>query len=1788
MAEGGSQGAPMDIPILVEPVTIVEPDEEPVVNEEEDPHVDLVQFIITNVGASSLKKGIFFSPDPYVKFKISPGEEFNRTAAHYGQHCRTNVRRNTVDPSWDNEKFRFVASMNDFLEIEIKDKFVKSRPIISRNLGKLKTPIHKLLHNVKTQKPSHVAYSLSTQENPCCSSLRFCVTLFQDPPSAARSSLLQPPTASMLAKSPTSPFASELSTPRQSLPFSASNSPGESPFSRQVMNRRSSDSRQMLKTSPEVFLRQTTARRRSNLKNEGTQCSPTLLRRRALNRKESSPGRPSTNVASGQTINGARARPNSATLSEAQMVRSRTLPRRLSQQSCSQEAPAASPSSQSQSNDNMRVQSSTRKLSASPRERKRNASSLATSNPDPTSSKLSPDTANYYRVLSDTANRQEPRQADAATATDMPASPIPLQKNRVFGPQTGRNQANVLPFGRSVQKAIVPKAVSALCIEPMETAADDFTLRGSSETASSSLVSCLNLDLGVDNPRRPNTLSRHGLGSSQSHGGLSIFGSVDSEQSVPRTAPLATPEHDTSLVDTSSMDQADNEETNQGVQQQQSMDGIPNDVFQEHMDQVLEASESSSSSGQRNPCLSEIRQRHSNLMSTDNVPSYNTSLDITNALLDDDVFTSGTNHMEQGAQSSQSPSESIPHSSSLTTSGNSSTLPVTVPVTNVNVVSLESGTSLRSSPYSVNNNHISQYPNPVIVEQSPSEYSNSSSSSRQRLESAPMDIHYLGAPHFDSSGIISSPMSISEAHSTGMSTPNGSPHNSTHEDDDEDIPDPYPSSPNSVFNSPTHDHQLHLPHVDPIDPSILGASGFSVEITPPPDSVNRTHELPDVIPTQYRHCLRDFNDEPQGSSEIEAGAVGQVVKYRREQMLQIQDGAGEASGAANKLVPSESRLYRRRISKSPADRTCRSPSDSGSTYTEEISPESVAQVTSLPSIPRRSTFRVNLPPNEMLPTHWEARMDSHGRIFYIDHLNHTTTWHKPAPASALQYPSNEASGARHDEQQRLQLDQRYQRIHRAMASTSVSSETDITDGMSYSESASFITAERQKELLIQSPMVRFVCRSDFFTRVQQSDHPCTSLLNRSSVKHMISRIRRDASTYERYQHNRDLVALLNIFSCKERDLPPGWESKKDRNGKIFFIDHTAKTTTFIDPRLPNDWPLLPLDVSEPHLLAPNDPASPLLPPPPPRNHRHSLTPPLNTNRTATPNTAIFLAPPNARRRSRSVGDDELNQSARSMSVVRPLTSSTSGGVTMPAVLCNTPTAYNEKVVAFLRQSAIMEVLKQKRPSVASNKYLRDKINAIRLEGTYALERLSQDVELTILLSLFEEEIMSYVPPILLAGNFPPGPSTPPLTAGGAATGPGPVPRSPRSSPNLSPLTSPGFTRANARAPAPYRRDFDAKLRSFYRKLESKGYGQGPGKLKFPIRREFLLEDAFKQVMCASKKDLAKSRLFISFDKEEGLDYGGPSREFFFLISREVFNPYYGLFEYSANDTYTVQLSPLSSFVDHHLDWFRFCGRLLGLALVNKYLLDAFFTRPFYKALLKLPVSLDDLESLDGEFHQSMVWLQENEITDPETLGMTFSVNEEVFGKIVERDLKPGGKHVQVTEKNKKDYIERVVKWRLERGVAAQTDILVKGFYEVVDPRLLAVFDARELELVIAGTAEIDVIDWRRNTEYRSGYYDAHPVIAWFWLAIERFDNERRLRLLQFVTGTSSVPYEGFAALRGSNGPRRFCIEKWGKPTSLPRAHTCFNRLDLPPYISPEQLLEKLLLAVEETSTFGIE
>ena len=127
--------------------------------------------------------------------------------------------------------------------------------------------------------------------------------------------------------------------------------------------------------------------------------------------------------------------------------------------------------------------------------------------------------------------------------------------------------------------------------------------------------------------------------------------------------------------------------------------------------------------------------------------------------------------------------------------------------------------------------------------------------------------------------------------------------------------------------------------------------------------------------------------------------------------------------------------------------------------------------------------------------------------------------------------------------------------------------------------------------------------------------------------------------------------------------------------------------------------------------------------------------------------------------------------------------------------------------------------------------------------------------------------------------------------------------------------------------------------------------------------------------------------------------------------------------------------------------------------------------------------------------------------------------------------------------------------------------------------------------MISGLGKIDLDDWRNNTRLKSCNPDS-SVVKWFWQAVESYDEERRARLLQFVTGSSRVPLQGFKALQGSTGatgPRLFTIHLSDvSPDNLPKAHTCFNRIDIPPYESYEKLYEKLTQAIEETCGFAVE
>ncbi|XP_018113416.1 NEDD4-like E3 ubiquitin-protein ligase WWP2 isoform X3 [Xenopus laevis] len=384
------------------------------------------------------------------------------------------------------------------------------------------------------------------------------------------------------------------------------------------------------------------------------------------------------------------------------------------------------------------------------------------------------------------------------------------------------------------------------------------------------------------------------------------------------------------------------------------------------------------------------------------------------------------------------------------------------------------------------------------------------------------------------------------------------------------------------------------------------------------------------------------------------------------------------------------------------------------------------------------------------------------------------------------------------------------------------------------------------------------------------------------------------------------------------------------------------------------------------------------------------------------------------------------------------------------------------------------------------------------------------------------------------------------------------------------------------SPGAYDRSFRWKYHQFRFLCHSNAL---PSHVKISVSRQTLFEDSFQQIMNMKPYDLRR-RLYIIMRGEEGLDYGGIAREWFFLLSHEVLNPMYCLFEYAGKNNYCLQINPASSINPDHLTYFRFIGRFIAMALYHGKFIDTGFTLPFYKRMLNKKPTLRDLESIDPEFYNSIMWIKDNNLEECD-LELYFVQDMEILGEVTSHKLKEGGENIRVTEENKEEFIGLLTDWRFTRGVEEQTNAFLEGFKEVVPLEWLRYFDEKELELMLCGMQEIDIADWQKNTIYR--HYTKNSKLAqWFWQVVKEMDNEKRIRLLQFVTGTCRLPVGGFVELIGSNGPQKFCIDRVGKDTWLPRSHTCFNRLDLPPYKSYEQLKEKLLFAIEETEGFGQE
>ncbi|EKX35688.1 hypothetical protein GUITHDRAFT_46418, partial [Guillardia theta CCMP2712] len=291
-----------------------------------------------------------------------------------------------------------------------------------------------------------------------------------------------------------------------------------------------------------------------------------------------------------------------------------------------------------------------------------------------------------------------------------------------------------------------------------------------------------------------------------------------------------------------------------------------------------------------------------------------------------------------------------------------------------------------------------------------------------------------------------------------------------------------------------------------------------------------------------------------------------------------------------------------------------------------------------------------------------------------------------------------------------------------------------------------------------------------------------------------------------------------------------------------------------------------------------------------------------------------------------------------------------------------------------------------------------------------------------------------------------------------------------------------------------------------------------------LRRSHLLQDALDELCRQRKSDLFKP-LKVVFIGEEGVDEGGLKKEFFALIVQQLFDPSFGMF-LQQEETRVLWFNPSSLESSQE---FMLVGLLLGLAVYNHVLLDLQLPLVLWKKLLSLPLNHQDVADLSPETSRGLLALLEysgpGDVQD--VFCLTFQAAIESFGERRVVELKEGGGDVEVTNSNRREYVQRYVEYLLSSSVSSQFEPFKEGFLFMFEQEgILKLLSPRELEVLVCGSPNLDFKGLEEAATYAGGYSASSQAVEWFWQIVREWDLEHKKLLLKFVTGSDKSPIGG--------------------------------------------------------------
>ena len=358
-----------------------------------------------------------------------------------------------------------------------------------------------------------------------------------------------------------------------------------------------------------------------------------------------------------------------------------------------------------------------------------------------------------------------------------------------------------------------------------------------------------------------------------------------------------------------------------------------------------------------------------------------------------------------------------------------------------------------------------------------------------------------------------------------------------------------------------------------------------------------------------------------------------------------------------------------------------------------------------------------------------------------------------------------------------------------------------------------------------------------------------------------------------------------------------------------------------------------------------------------------------------------------------------------------------------------------------------------------------------------------------------------------------------------------------------------------------------------------------------VNRHNILEDSYN-VFIKQKFNISRP-LNIRFANEVIVDEGGIYRDWYQNMFKDIVSPNKKLFlvnPYKTLEPFNIIIHP--KYPGMKFELYEFIGKFIIKSLVDMIIIRNFIINKFQlKLITKKPITLDDIKYYNLDLYQKLKYINDTPILGNkqlENIKFTWNINNN-NNSYQEIELIQGGKNVYLNDQNKNVFINKVIYVEAIMPFEEQIKYIQKGLFSILGEGVQGIFSVEEMNFMITGQEDIDLKDLRENIIYKGEYNENHPLIKMFWEKLLSWNKNELIKFLQFATGSSAVPIDGFGALKDIFGRvQKLTIEPFMNYSSenpdIYQFHKIeskkqYNTISLPKYRSKQELFSAMDMAI---------